>query len=141
VRNYPREYLWFVERVLREHPQREQELRDKEKTIAACCRAPSIPDSEVRGEGPGMSEEERILEVKERDCSYQRILKRVNAVNAALMTLRADEKELVKLLLWEGAWKSEVAELMDIDAKTVWNMKHRVLREVAPFVIGDWMQN
>jgi DNA-directed RNA polymerase specialized sigma24 family protein len=57
------------------------------------------------------------------------------------MTLRADEKELVELLLWEGAWKSEVAELMNIDAKTVWSMKNRVLRKVAPFVIGDWTRD
>jgi DNA-directed RNA polymerase specialized sigma24 family protein len=135
---YPREYLWFVERVLREHPQREQELKEKEETIAACCRAPSISDSEVQRGSLGPSEEERILEIKERDQSYQRVLRRVNAINAALKTLKPDELELVDLLLWDGAWKSEVAEMMDIEERTVLNMKVRVLKKIAPFVIGDW---
>jgi DNA-directed RNA polymerase specialized sigma24 family protein len=135
---YPREYLWFVERVLREHPQREQELKEKEETIAACCRAPSIPDSEVRNASGGPSEEERILEIKERDQSYQRMLRRVNAVNVALKTLNPNERELVELLLWEDAWKSEVAEMMNVDMKTVWSMKNRVLRKIASFVISDW---
>jgi DNA-directed RNA polymerase specialized sigma24 family protein len=136
---YPREYLWFVERVLREHPQRERELKDKEETILACCRAPSIADSEVQSGSIGPSEEERILEVKERDPSYQRLLKQVNAVNSALKTLNPDEKELVELLLWDGAWKSEVAEMMNVEERTVLNMKIRVLRKIAPFVIGDWV--
>jgi DNA-directed RNA polymerase specialized sigma24 family protein len=137
---YPREYLWFVERVLREHPQRELELKEKEETILACCRAPSIPDSEAQSGSLGPSEEERILEVKERDQSYQRVLKRVNAVNEALKTLKADEIELVDLMLWDGAWKSEVAELMGIDETTVWRMKLRILRKVSPFVLGDWAE-
>jgi DNA-directed RNA polymerase specialized sigma24 family protein len=137
---YPREYLWFVERVLREHPQREQELKEKEETIAACCRAPSVSDSEVQRGSIGPSEEERILEVKERDQSYQRLLKRINNIDAALKTLKPDELELVDLLLWDGAWKSEVAEMMGIEERSVWRIKSRVLRKVASFVIGDWIK-
>jgi predicted DNA-binding protein (UPF0251 family) len=67
-------------------------------------------------------------------------LRRVDPVNAALKTLKPDELELIDLLFWEGAWKSEVAELMNIEEKTVWRNKSRVLRKIAPFVIGNWVK-
>jgi predicted DNA-binding protein (UPF0251 family) len=136
---YPREYSWFVERVLKEHPRNVDELKRLEEMITACCHSPTISDSGVRNEDKGASEEERILEIKEHNSSYQRISRRVDAINAGLKVLKPDELELVELLLWGGVWKSEVAELMNIEERTVLNMKIRMLKKIAPFVIGDWV--
>jgi DNA-directed RNA polymerase specialized sigma24 family protein len=137
---YPREYLWFVERVLREHPRNVEELERLEEMVAALCHAPSISDSGVQGGGSGTSEEERILEVKEHNPSYRRMSKRVETINAGLKTLEPDETELVELLLWDGAWKSEVADMLGIEETKVWRIKGRVLRKIAPFVIGEWIK-
>jgi RNA polymerase sigma factor (sigma-70 family) len=135
---YPREYLWFVERILRDHPVRERELEDKEKTIAACCRSSSLP--ETPGPASDDSEQERILAAKERDETYQRLSKRVARIREALRTLTKEELELVELYLWYGLFKSEVAEQMGIDEKAVWRMKLRVLRKISKFVIMDWSE-
>ena len=135
---YPREYLWFVERVLREHPRNVDELKRLEEMITAICHAPIISDSGTHGEGDNTSEEERLLEIKENNKTYQYLLKRVETVENALKTLKSDEQELVDLLLWDDAWKSEVAEMMGIEEITVLNIKTRVLRKIMPFVISDW---
>jgi DNA-directed RNA polymerase specialized sigma24 family protein len=136
---YPREYLWFVERVLREHPRNVEELKRLEEMITAICHAPTISDSGTHGEGGNSSEEERLLEIKEGNKTYQYLLKRVETVENALKTLKSDEQELVDLLLWDDAWKSEVAEMMGVEERTVWRVKNRVLRKIAPFVIGSWL--
>jgi RNA polymerase sigma factor (sigma-70 family) len=138
MKPYPREYLWFVERILRDHPVREQELDDKEKTIIACCRAPAISDTS--GNGGDTSEQERILEAKERDETYQRLSRRVNQVREILKTLSKEEVELIELYLWYGLFKSEVAEQMGIDEKSVWRMKIRILQRVSKFLIRDWWE-
>jgi hypothetical protein len=66
---YPREYLWFVERVLREYPQNVDELKRLEETIVACCHTPLI--SEVPSEGGTESEPERVTIAKEQNKHYQ----------------------------------------------------------------------
>jgi RNA polymerase sigma factor (sigma-70 family) len=139
MKPYPREYLWFVERILRDHPVREQELDDKEKTIIACCRAPAISDTP--GNGGDTSEQERILEAKERDETYQRLWRRVMKVREALRTLTQEELELVELYIWHGLFKSEVAELMCMDEVTVWRTKTRVLKKIMPFIAHEWAEN
>jgi DNA-directed RNA polymerase specialized sigma24 family protein len=78
------------------------------------------------------------LEIKESNKTYRHLLKRVETIENALKALKPDEQELVDLLLWDGAWKSEVAEAMGIEERTVLNIKTRVLRKIMPFVISDW---
>jgi DNA-directed RNA polymerase specialized sigma subunit len=140
MRNYPREYLWFVERVLREHPQRLQILKEKEASIIACCHAPLISDVRIEG-GDSVSEQEAILEAKERDKSYQRILQCVERMNSVIRTLSKREREFVEFFFWEGGTKQELMEVFGLNnEKEIWRIKYRILRKTAPLLIGGWIE-
>ena len=136
MKRLPREYLWFVERVLREHPGRERELESIEEAIAACCHAPTVSD--MPGGSASESEPERVMEAKEHNEAYQRVLRIVRQVERAVSTLTEEEKELVEWHLWNDLRKWEVAEVLGMEEKPIWRMKTRILRKVAPYVLGDW---
>lgn len=138
---YPREYHWFVSRVLQEHPERERELRDLEEAIVACCHAPSVSDGMPRSEGDAASEPERVVEAKERNSTYQRLNLQVSKVRAALKTLSDQELEQVDVLFWSGVKAWEAIDILSTDAKGVWRVKTRILHKVAPFVLGEWTKS
>ena len=133
---YPREYLVFVEQILREYPDDRRALKDLELTIEACCRRSSIP---VAGGGrTDASEPERITEAKLNNVEYQFLSNRIAKVKTALSKLSKEETGFIELLLWENAQAWEAVEILKIDERQVRRVKHRILYKVAPYVIGDW---
>jgi DNA-directed RNA polymerase specialized sigma subunit len=134
---YPREYLWFVERLLRDYPSKLEELKEQEKTIEGLCNPSSLTEVLITG-GETYSHQERVVIAKEGNKHYQWLLKQVARIEAGIDSLGEDEKELVQLLLFDGMQKVEVEEALELDEKTVWRMKVRALRKVMPFVIGEW---
>jgi hypothetical protein len=134
---YPREYLGFVERVIREYPQKVEELKRLEDTIVACCRVASFPT--MCGKGSGKPEPERIVEAKEGNKHYQWLWRQVNRIRAGMRVLSKEEKELVQMMFFDDMRKWELVDL-GYDEKAVWRMKVRVIRKVAPFVIGEWVK-
>jgi hypothetical protein len=137
---YPREYLWFVERIIRDQPDRIEILKEKEASIIACCHAPLISDVRIEG-GEVMSEQELILEAKERDESYQRILRRIERVKQVMRILSKQEREFVEFFFWEGLKRQEAMELFGLtDEKVFWRIKSKILRKAAPLLLGDWYE-
>jgi hypothetical protein len=135
---YPREYFWFVERILRDYPNKLREVKDEREKIVAYCHGTSIP--EVHGSGDGKSEPERIMEALEQNKHYQELLKQVGKIQKGLGVLNKEEKELVQLMFFEDIRKWELVHEMGHDDKKLWRMKMRLLRKIMPFVIGDWVQ-
>ena len=134
---YPREYLWFVERLLREYPVKAEELKELEKTIQALCNSSSIASAHVTG-GETFTHAEKIVMAKEQNKHFQWLDKQVARVEMGIDALDKDEKELVQLLFFEGMQKTEVERALGLSDKTIWRTKIRVLRKVMPFVIGEW---
>ena len=135
---YPREYLWFVEMVLREHPQREQELKRLEETIIACCHMPVISD--VPWGGGADTEPERVTMAKEQNRHYQWLTNRIKKVQAGMATLEKQEKEVVKLAFWENLRNHEIAEEMHVIERWVKRLKIRGLYKLSKTVITTWVK-
>ncbi|MDR1979553.1 MAG: hypothetical protein LBQ42_12535 [Synergistaceae bacterium] len=135
---YPREYLWFVERVLRDYPAKLKALKEHEKTIIARCRGSSVADA--HGDDVKESEPERVFEAKESNKHYQWLLRQVTRVRAGLEKLDANEREIVDLMFFNDLRKWEIVENLGLDDKTVWRRKTNALRKVAPSVIGEWVK-
>jgi len=137
MRPYPREYLWFVERVLREYPYDLAELRELEKTIVARC-WPNALGSEVDSGDPA-SVPERIVEAKESHEHYQWLLWRVEQVQNSLCALTDKQREFVRLTFYDGLRLSELAEELNIDPRNVRRLKVRTLKAVGEYVLGGWV--
>ena len=132
---YPREYLWFVDRVLREHPVDLDRLEDLERTIEAFNRPSSIPD--IDAPASELTPPERITEAKLKNERYQCLMWRVERVKAGLAALNEKELKIVDMV-WDGARDWEIAEELDTNERQVRRIKNGILRKMAPFVLGKW---
>jgi RinA family phage transcriptional activator len=131
----PREYLAFVERVLKEHPARVSELERLDGILSACCRPASVG---AAGTGGAVSEPERILLAKEGDIEYQKLFRRVETVKRALGSLTEQERTFVEIFFWREMSIRQTAEELHMDKTTAWRTKKRVAERVIPFLIGQW---
>ena len=134
---YPREYLAFVERILREHPEDRRKLRELEQTIEASCRASSIPSVGGRSADTGP---ERVTEAKLNNRQYRFLSGRIAKIEAALSGLDKKETDFVNLMFWKDIQAWELEELLKTDVRQVRRVKTRILRKVMPHVIGDWVE-
>jgi len=134
--SFPREYLGFAERLLREHPARLQEMKVIENTIAACCNGPAISDT--RNESLGDSRQERILIIKDNHLRYQSLLKQINAVNHFIASLSDQEKKVFVRFFWKNLIGKEIAEELHLDESWVRKIKARILKKALKAVIPTW---
>ena len=135
---YPREYLWFVERVLREHPQNVEELKRLEETIIACCHMPVISD--VPRGGGADTEPERVTMAKEQNKHYQWLTNRIKKVQAGMATLEKQEREVAKALYWEDLRIREVAETFNFSERGIKYIRVRILQKLSKVFIPLWVK-
>ena len=138
MKSLPREYLSFVERVLKEFPMRERELLNLEETIVACCHVPAISD--VPGGNGGSSEPERITEAKERNAHYQWLARHLEAVRKGLELLNEKELEIVGLFFRDELRTWEVCEMLELDERWVRRVRTRALCKLARFFLPQWTE-
>jgi DNA-directed RNA polymerase specialized sigma subunit len=135
---YPREYLWFVERLLREHPQNADELKRLEETIVACCHLPLV--SEVPG-GSGLeTEPERVTIAKEQNKHYQWLSNRICKIKKGMATLTKQERDIVESLYWEDMRIQEVAEAFHFSERWIKNIRARILYKLSKVFIPLWVK-
>jgi DNA-directed RNA polymerase specialized sigma subunit len=135
---YPREYLAFAERVLREYPQNVDELKRLEETIIACCHMPLIPD--VPGGGGTDTEPERVTIAKEQNKHYQWLTNRISKIQKGMATLAKEEREIVKALYWDDLRIREVAEVFHFSERGIKNIRVRALHKLSRVFIPFWVK-
>lgn len=135
MKGLPREYLAFVERVLREHPARMDELERLDEVIEAYCRPSAIG---AAGGAGTVSEPEKILLAKENNLEYQKLWRRVETVKRAIDSLNEEKRTIIEMFFWDGMRIRQIAEVLHMDKSTVWRTKTRALKKISPFVIGLW---
>ncbi|MDR2175486.1 MAG: hypothetical protein LBO82_06070 [Synergistaceae bacterium] len=133
----PGEYLAFVERVLREHPGRVNELERLDNIIEACCRPSSI--GAAAGGSGNVSEQERLLAAKESNVEYQKLFRRVEIVQRAVESLTKEERTIVEMFFWQGICIRQIAEEIHMAKNTAWRIKNRIVKKASSFVIGTWI--
>jgi DNA-directed RNA polymerase specialized sigma24 family protein len=138
VGKLPGEYLAFVERILREHPGRVNELERLDNIIEACCRPDSVGAVTPGGAG-GVSEQEKLINAKESNPEYQKLFRRVEIVKRAVESLGKEERAVVEMFFWEGVYIKQIAEETHMSKNTVWRMKNRIAKKVGVFVLRDWI--
>ena len=138
MRPYPREYLWFVERVLRSRPEKLRELRNLELTIEACCRGPGFPAPDGRSEGRDSTEPERVTDAKLKNKRYQELSRQVEKITHALALLTGREREVADLFFTGELKSREVAEELRLDERHVRRMKTRILKKASKVIIPMW---
>ena len=136
MKSLPSEYIFFVERILREHPDRQRELQALEKTIEACCRCGCYSD--VKG-SRGSPEPERVLEAKEGNKTYTALSRIVHAVEKSVTLLDEKEKQVIELLCWEGLPSWEVAEQMATEDRWIRKLKRRACLKLASTLLRPWV--
>jgi DNA-directed RNA polymerase specialized sigma subunit len=135
---YPKEYWWFVERVMREYPQNVDELKRLEETIVACCHLPLI--SEVPGGGGSNTEPERVTIAKEQNKHYQWLTTRINKIQKGMATLTKQERDIAKAIYWEDMRIRDVAEVFHYSERWVKNIRVRVLYKLSRVFIPFWIK-
>jgi DNA-directed RNA polymerase specialized sigma24 family protein len=125
-----REILSFVERILREYPDRVRELEMLDNAITAACR-PGGYSTSAGASGEKDSEQERILDAKERNRDYKWLEQHVAVVGKVLSRLAKEERDLIRLLCWEEHTGAEIAEIWRTDIRTVWRTRRRALEKTA----------
>ena len=138
MKRLPNEYLWFVERLIREYPDKLRERENLEEVIEACCRAPSIPDTPSCSSDS--TEPERVTDAKLRNKHYQRLVRQIERIEEGFKTLTTEENEFVELYFWSRLPKYTIAEFMVFpNERNVWRMRKQILKRIAFYVIGDWL--
>jgi DNA-directed RNA polymerase specialized sigma subunit len=135
---YPREYLWFVERVLRGYPADKEQLKYLEQAIEAFCRAPSIPESDGRGTNAS-TEPERVTDAKLRNTHYQKLSCRMKEIKQVWTSLTKQEREIADMLFWQDLKSEEVANELHLDDRWVRRMKVRILQKASLVIIPLWI--
>jgi RNA polymerase sigma factor (sigma-70 family) len=124
---YPREYLAFAERVVREYPERKRECKLVAEAIEAMCHGYV---QGVKGTIPSASEPERVMEALEGSKNYQRLLKFCAAVEGAIAKLSKEERAVVKMAFWDHATNQEIAEELHMDERTIQRYKNHARRKL-----------
>jgi DNA-directed RNA polymerase specialized sigma subunit len=135
--NCPREYLWFVERLLREYPRDTAELKSLEEVIVACCHLPVI--SEVLREGSSETEPERVTVAKEQNKRYQWLTNRVLKIKKGLAILTKQERDIAKALYWDDMIIREVAEAFHLNERWVKRTRVHFLHKLSRVFIPLWV--
>lgn len=136
MKGLPREYLAFVERVLRDYPTRKRELRMLDEAITAACHT-ALYSAWSSGAADLTSEPERVAEAKEGNKDYKKLLKYVEIVSTALKRLSPNEYELVELFCWDELKSEEVAILMKVAHRTFWKIRERAFRKIMPVFLKN----
>lgn len=136
MKECPKEYFYAVERVLREYPERERELRMLDRFIAECCHAVS-PDAEPSGLSVKIpsSPQEKIVEVKEENNHYRWLTRFVALVREGLEKLSPEEELIVECLFWRGQSIQETSWVLNMSRASVFRTKDRALQRLAPIFI------
>jgi DNA-directed RNA polymerase specialized sigma subunit len=129
---YPREYLGFVERVIREYPQKLEELKRLEDTIVACCHMNAIPStpSSARTDTGADTEPERVVIAKEQNRHYQRLSRYVATVQLALKRLTRQELAIIDLSCWQEMKSWEVSTMLHVEERNFWRIRSRALQKM-----------
>ena len=133
----PREYLDFVERLLKEYPARSRELENLGASITACCHLPTI--SEFPGGGGNDSEPERVAEAKERDNHYQWLSRHLEAVRRGLNLLNSQEMLIIELFFWEQMQNREICDMLNLDERWVRRLRTRALCKLVRYFFPLWV--
>lgn len=126
-----------VERNLTSVPTHRRALKAWERFIEDFVSGSCLDDVRVQG-GDSIPVQERILQEKERNSEYQRHLRNIQIVEAAMETLNQQEKDFVELLFWKDlstdahSHEMGVALRMGFSERTVWRWKDRLLRKLEP---------
>jgi predicted DNA-binding protein (UPF0251 family) len=134
MKGIPREYLSFVERILRDYPAWKHELRMLDEAITAACHT-ALYFGWSNGQGDITSEPERVSEAKEGNKDYKRLSKRVELVETALKKLSANELDLVELFCWDELRSDEVASILHVAHRSFWRMRERAFTKIAPLFL------
>jgi DNA-directed RNA polymerase specialized sigma subunit len=136
--SYPREYLSFVERILREYPQNVEELKNLDETIEACCRAPSLPTM-TSGQGSD-TEPERVTMAKLENRHYQWLTGRINRIQTGMSTLTKQERDIAEILYWEDMRIREISEEMHLGERWIKRLRLRILHKLSKTFISMWVR-
>jgi DNA-directed RNA polymerase specialized sigma subunit len=135
---YPREYFWFVERILREYPQNVEELVRLEETIEADCRAPSLPA--IGHRTPEYSEPERVTMAKLGNRNYVWLKERIKTVNQGMVILKKSERKVIRLFYFENLRNREIVEEMHITERWVKRLKILAVEKLFKTFIATWVK-
>jgi DNA-directed RNA polymerase specialized sigma24 family protein len=140
----------FLRRLLEDHSPDEMEAAERKITLYPCwCRAVRFVDSilcascsdmyseRVDGGSMPVPDAQRIVEKKESHPEYQRLLRNIACVEAAMDRLDEEERCFVRSYFWEdlrhgGDHREYVADLLGLSRMTVSRLRHRVLRKMIP---------
>jgi DNA-directed RNA polymerase specialized sigma24 family protein len=103
-----------------------------EAITAACHTALYASWSEGQAGVDIASEPERVLEAKEGNKDYQKLLKATQIVDRALEKLSSEERNMVDLFCWSEFSSKESASLMGIAHRSFWKVRERALKKLTP---------
>jgi DNA-directed RNA polymerase specialized sigma subunit len=134
----PREVLQLVEWMLREYPDKEEELGVLDEYISEKCHA-GATDAEPAGVSAKMpsSVQERILEVKEGNRHYQYLARFISRVKYAMSQLSEIELKFVDCYYWQDMTAEYVAYELNRDRRTVFYIRQRVLFRLAFMILPE----
>jgi predicted DNA-binding protein (UPF0251 family) len=132
---YKRGYLLFAEQLLRDYPERREELRELEAFLEA---RGGGGVHVLSGGGTDTPEPERLVEAKEQNRRYQWLSQWVERMEAALSSLTEDDRRLVRLILWENVPKWAAADDLHVAHSTLWRCVNRVLAKIVSVALREW---
>jgi DNA-directed RNA polymerase specialized sigma subunit len=132
----PREVLQLVEWILREHPNKLDELTMLDKYIEDQCHSVVYEFSGSSGNTLS-SAQERILEAKEASKLYQYLVKTIERTEQALSALGEMELKFVECYYWEGISAEYVAYEINRDRRTVFRIRNQALCKMAHILLPD----
>jgi DNA-directed RNA polymerase specialized sigma subunit len=133
----PREVLQLVEWMLREYPDKEEELGVLDKYIEERCHS-LAPDAEPAGvEKMPSSAQERIVEFKENNKYYQYLVRFIARVERALSVLSEIELKFVECYYWEDISAEYVGYEINRDRRTVFRIRDRALFKLAFLILPE----
>jgi RNA polymerase sigma factor (sigma-70 family) len=138
MRSYPREYLHFVECLLREYPRDMDELRSMEEVIIAICRGSAIPRIDDAKNASTTSMQERIMILKEKNKPYLWLQKKTDAVRGYLKSLTEKERLIMELSYWQNLKVSEIADELNLCERWIKQVRRNILHKLVKKVVPQW---
>ena len=138
MKPFPHEGIRLVERILREHPDRVEELKVLNTFISSRCHSTS-QEPPTTHNTPSSSPQERIIEAKESHAYYRWLCGCVEQVNIVMDVLTDEEQKLIKNIYWQGRSADEVADEMEVARATMYRLKNRIISDIGPILAPQYM--
>ena len=126
-----------LEWTLREYPIKAEELDGIDRFIEDCCQDSVWVFDVTKHASMPASVEERILEAKERNTRRQWLIGFIRRVDNALATLDKQEIKFVNFYYWEHMSTERIALEFEINVRTAYRVKDRILLKLAPVMMPD----